>query len=176
MKHVLVEQRVGQYHGLILVTNRYRMIVFGQVVSWKLLLLLIGVSLVILALIYPEGFSNAGNPGDAIIAVVCPMGFWCPVSSSGSQQFRCPGGTYGASTGLSTPACSGFCQPGCVCDEASTNPCQEPCPPGYYCVEGTGGSASPPIICPVGYYCPGSTFEPIICPEGKFCSVGTRSI
>jgi len=166
---------VGQYHGLILATNRYSMEILENFEIWKLLLMIIGISLIIYVIIYPEGFSNAGNAGDAITAVVCPMGFWCPVSSSGSQQFRCPGGTYGASTGLSNPACSGFCQAGCVCDEASTSACQEPCPAGYYCVEGTGGSI-PPIICPVGYYCPASSSAPIICPEGKFCSVGTSAI
>ena len=166
---------MGQYHGLILATNRYSMEILENFEIWKLLLMIIGISLIIYVIIYPEGFSNAGNAGDAIIAVVCPMGFWCPVSSSGSQQFRCPGGTYGASTGLSNPACSGFCQAGCVCDEASTSACQEPCPAGYYCVEGTGGSI-PPIICPVGYYCPASSSAPIICPEGKFCSVGTSAI
>lgn len=175
MKHALVEQKVGQYHGLILATNRYSMEILENFEIWKLLLMIIGISLIIYVIIYPEGFSNAGNAGDAITAVVCPMGFWCPVSSSGSQQFRCPGGTYGASTGLSNPACSGFCQAGCVCDEASTSACQEPCPAGYYCVEGTGGSI-PPIICPVGYYCPASSSAPIICPEGKFCSVGTSAI
>ena len=175
MKRVLVEQKVGQYHGLILATNRYSMEILENFEIWKLLLMIIGISLIIYVIIYPEGFSNAGNAGDAITAVVCPMGFWCPVSSSGSQQFRCPGGTYGASTGLSNPACSGFCQAGCVCDEASTSACQEPCPAGYYCVEGTGGSI-PPIICPVGYYCPASSSAPIICPEGKFCSVGTSAI
>ena len=166
---------MGQYHGLILATNRYSMEILENFEIWKLLLMIIGISLIIYVIIYPEGFSNAGNAGDAITAVVCPMGFWCPVSSSGSQQFRCPGGTYGASTGLSNPACSGFCQAGCVCDEASTSACQEPCPAGYYCVEGTGGSI-PPIICPVGYYCPASSSAPIICPEGKFCSVGTSAI
>ena len=175
MKRALVEQRVEQYHGLILATNRYRMVILERISLWKVLLLLIGLSLIIFALIYPEGFSNAKNAGESIQAVVCPAGFWCPISSSGSQQFRCPGGTYGSSPGLSNPACSGFCQPGCVCDEASTSGCQEPCPAGYYCVEGTGGS-TPPIICPAGYYCPASSSAPIICPEGKFCSVGTSSI
>jgi hypothetical protein len=144
----------------------------NKIVPWKPLLVLIVSTGLIYLYFYFEGFSNAG---EAIQAVKCPAGFWCPVSSSGSQQFRCPGGTYGESTGLSNPACSGFCKAGCVCDEGSTNSCQEPCPAGYYCVQGTGGSVSP-IICPVGYYCPVSSSEPVICPEGMYCPAGTSSI
>ena len=150
------------------------MVILKNVES-NLLLLLIGTLLVIYGLIYFEAFANASNSGDKIQAIVCPAGFWCPVSSGGSQQHRCPGGTYGSSTGLSTPACSGFCKKGCVCDEGSRSECEEPCPPGFYCVEGTGGSTSP-IICPSGYYCPESSFQPVICPEGKYCPIGTAAI
>jgi hypothetical protein len=43
-------------------------------------------------------------------------------------------------------------------------------------VEGTGGTAAPPILCPEGYYCPESSPLPTICPEGVYCAPGTTSI
>ena len=108
-------------------------------------------------------------------ALSCTPGYWCPTASGGAKAYPCPGGTYGSEPKLTSPKCSGNCDAGCVCNEASTKSCQEPCPAGYYCVSGTGG-VSPPIICPQGYYCPEKTETPIVCPPGVFCQAGTSSI
>uniref|UniRef100_A0A6C0AMW6 Uncharacterized protein n=1 Tax=viral metagenome TaxID=1070528 RepID=A0A6C0AMW6_9ZZZZ len=109
-------------------------------------------------------------------AANCSPGFWCPATSSSNKEHLCPGGTYGATSNLKLPACSGICKAGCSCPEGSTSACEKPCPAGFFCVEGTGGTAAPPIICPHGYYCPESSPTPIICPEGASCPAGTTSI
>lgn len=121
-----------------------------------------------------EGF--AGSTGAVQTATPCNPGYWCPASSGSNKALPCPGGTYGSSAGLSKPTCTGKCNAGCACAEGSTEPCQAPCPAGYFCVEGTGGSAVPPIICPAGNYCPISSSAPIPCPNGVFCPAGTTGI
>lgn len=138
-------------------------------------ILLIVITLCVILYIYLMNESFEGTPPKQV-ATPCAQGYWCPVSSSGSKEHRCPGGTYGASTNLKNPACSGVCKAGCVCPDASTTECEKPCPAGYFCVEGTGGAASPPLLCPQGYYCPASCSAPVICPEGIFCAAGTSSI
>ncbi len=80
----------------------------------------------------------------------------------------CPMGTYGASTGLSTAACSGPCDPGrygnvagaassqCAgacsagyaCPSGSTSPTQSACPAGTFSVVGSASCTS----CPAGTY------------------------
>jgi len=122
-----------------------------------------------------EGFDVVASSSVASPALPCAMGYWCPISTGKNKGYRCPGGTYGSSTNLADPKCSGLCKAGCVCPEGSTQQCPTPCPAGYYCVEGTGG-AVPPLICPEGYYCPKSTVSPIICPKGLICPPGTASI
>lgn len=110
------------------------------------------------------------------VAIPCNIGFWCPASAGSSKQIACPGGTYGSTSGLSTPACSGKCNAGCQCPEGSITACASPCPAGHYCLEGTGGMAVPPVVCPQGYYCPVSSSKPIACPTGVFCPEGTTGI
>jgi len=141
------------------------------------LLIAIAICSIVYICLLNESFEGEGSigipPGQP--ATPCAPGYWCPASSSGSKDRKCPGGTYGSGPN-STPACSGVCKAGCSCPEGSTSECQEPCPPGYFCVTGTGGTAAPPIICPQGYYCPASSSAPTICPEAVFCPVGTSSI
>ena len=141
-------------------------------------LLIIGLTAYLCYLCYlrNEGFAERTfGAAPNTPAVLCQAGFWCPTASGGTKAFPCPGGTYGATPGLTNPTCTGFCQAGCVCKDASTEECPAPCPPGYYCVKGTGGPTSP-VICPQGFYCPASTVIPIACPPGKFCPLGTSSI
>jgi hypothetical protein len=148
--------------------------------SYKTTPIILGVIIVtfivILFYLNNEGFSEStygaapDTPGQP-----CQAGFWCPEASGGSKGYPCPGGTYGNTTMLVKPSCSGYCNAGCVCKEASTEQCPAACPAGYYCVEGTGG-ATPPIICPQGYYCPESTSVPKSCPAGVFCAAGTSSV
>jgi len=143
------------------------------------LIVLVILIVVLIATLYffqSEGFDvNTFGPAPASPGVPCSPGFWCPTASGGTKAFPCPGGTYGSEPKLTKPSCSGVCQAGCVCKEASTSACPAPCPAGYYCVAGTGGPTSP-IICPQGYYCPVSTEIPIICPPGLYCPLGTSSI
>jgi len=145
---------------------------FSKVNSKFILLIAIIVSIMVYIYLMNESFD--GTP-PAQAATPCAPGYWCPASSSGSKDNKCPGGTYGSGPN-SSPACSGICKAGCSCPEGSTSSCEKPCPAGYFCVAGTGGTAAPPIICPQGYYCPESSSAPIICPNAVFCPVGTTSI
>ena len=147
--------------------------ILGKINIKYILLALISTCLIIYIYLLNEPFDGT-SPDQP--AAACSPGYWCPASSSGSKVHKCPGGTYGATPNLKTPACSGVCSAGCSCPEASTEACQQPCPAGYFCVEGTGGTAAPPIICPQGYYCPESSAAPIVCPEGLSCPSGTTSI
>ena len=119
-----------------------------------------------------EGFYLAPS---TITGIICKTGHWCPALGGGEEMYLCPGGTYGSSTGLTVPTCSGKCQAGCVCEAGSVANCPGPCPAGYYCLEGTGGPILP-IICPQGYYCPSKSTQPTLCPAGKYCPPGTISI
>ena len=117
------------------------------------------------------------------------------VSAVAPLPLKCPAGTYGATTGQSTSACSGQCSAGYYCAPGSTSPTQNQCPAGYYCTAGTGNpsSSNPPKIClagtysspgaavcsscattPAGRYCPiGSTNATgVLCPAGSYCPGG----
>ena len=133
--------------------------------SQKILLvvLLITAGIAVYTIYFKDSFVN---PTD------CPVGSWCPSGSVAGNNFLCPAGTYGSSTGLSTPGCSGFCRVGCVCHEGSTNDCPQQCPAGFYCVQGTGGIITP-IMCPEGHYCPTGTSVPNVCQPGKYCPAGS---
>ncbi len=50
----------------------------------------------------------------------------------------CPAGTYGATTGLTTEACSGPCEAGYYCPKKSTSKRQKDCSAGNYCPAGSG--------------------------------------
>lgn len=136
----------------------------------KITLITIGivtiVFIVVLAM-YKTDFFATGS--------ACTTGHWCPIASSTNDVFLCPGGTFGSTAQLTTPACSGPCSGGCVCEPGSKKPCEKPCPAGSYCVKGTGGDTKP-IPCPKGYYCPEGSENPIACPAGIFCDVGTTGI
>ena len=94
-------------------------------------------------------------------------------------MYDCPAGTYGDVKGLSTPACSGFCDPGYFCPEGSNDKQKETCGAGLleeeaikrYCPSGTSSrllvdsshyttpesgskyTRSGQIECPTGYTC-----------------------
>ena len=78
--------------------------------------------------------------------VAVPVGFY---ALAGGPAVPCPAGTYGASTGLTTPACSGQCMPGYICPAGST--------------------VSNPFPCGVSVnYCPAGSSAPLICPSGSY--------
>lgn len=90
-------------------------------------------------------FCSSGAP------IICPSGSYCPLSSINATL--CPAGSYGATTGLSTPTCTGPCTatPGYFCPPGSTSPTATViCPPSFYCP----GDSSPPLPCNNGLYCP----------------------
>lgn len=67
-------------------------------------------------------------------------------------RYICPAGRYGATEGLSTPDCSGYCdKPGYYCPPGSTSPYQKAC----------GG---PNVICPAG------TVVPLMVRKGFYTS------
>ncbi len=131
----------------------------------QILFVIILVLVSLYAYIVYEGFVDTK-------AALCAIGHWCPASSQTDKAAPCPGGTYGSTPGLTSPACSGKCQAGCVCNEASTSICPDPCPAGFYCIEGT----LKPVKCPKGNYCPVSSKLPTPCPTGVFCPEGTASL
>ena len=57
--------------------------------------------------------------------VICPPGHYCDFG----VMIDCPPGRYGATSGLSSPDCTGPCSAGYYCPTASTSPTQVcPCP------------------------------------------------
>ena len=81
---------------------------------------------------------------------ICPIGHYCVQGS----KIPCPPGTYGATRGLSSAACSGLCHKGFYCPIGSHNTTLNRCPAGRYgSALGLYNSAcSGP--CQAGYHCP----------------------
>jgi len=156
---------------------------FNKIVTWELLIVLIVLILSLYLYFAFEGFAvtNTTDPMStttnitSTVVTPCPPGYWCPISSGASPGFKCPGGRYGSSSGLTLPSCDGPCDKGCLCPEGSTTSCPLPCPEGFFCPEGTGGATVQPIPCPQGYFCPISSSEPTICPTGSFCPTGSTN-
>lgn len=144
--------------------------------------LLLAILFVLLVLVYLRHIQVSGKEpfvisNDGLIetnqkGVKCPKGSFCPPLSG--KAFLCPGGTYGASEGLLTAACSGLCEPGYICDAGSTSKTAKKCPGGFYCIAGTA-SVGPitPTICPEGYFCPPGSAAPQKCGEMETCPEGT---
>ena len=81
----------------------------------------------------------------SLLQVACKYGHYCVNGTS----YICPNGTYGNTTGLSTPMCSGPCPNGRMCQPPGTQD-PYPCPAGYYCNNATV------IPCPAGRHSNGS--------------------
>jgi hypothetical protein len=64
------------------------------------------------------------------------LGKYNPASSTGCVA--CAAGLYGATTGLTTPACTGPCTAGYACPAASTSATQVVCTVGRYSLAGAG--------------------------------------
>jgi hypothetical protein len=87
------------------------------------------------------GESNANSSFVRVSVSPCSRGRYC----RDGVEVDCPPGVFGADDLLSSPTCSGNCQP------------------GYYCPTGT----ILPLLCPIGYYCPDGV-EKIQCPAGSY--------
>jgi hypothetical protein len=81
---------------------------------------------------------------------ICEHGTYCV----GGIKWPCPEGTYGATTGLSTPACSGQCAAGHRCPAGSWSPRQVRCAQGQHCAAAIANAVGNTGPCESGYYCP----------------------
>lgn len=112
----------------------------------------------------------------------CPKGYYC----NEGIKFPCPRGSFGNTSGLSTPDCSASCISGEYCYEASITPIL--CPKGSYCPNGVDilpcpsgrygnlmglSTSNCSGLCLRGYYCSeGSTnSRSSVCPAGRYGSV-----
>ena len=89
---------------------------------------------------------------------ICDLGYYCINAS----KYKCPKGTYGSTTGLISPSCSGQCTGGYFCDEGSTSPTSLPCglaSPGKYLDNDINAAK---------YYCPAGTASILIAADGKY--------
>jgi hypothetical protein len=119
----------------------------------------------------------------AAAPTVCPIGYYCQAGTANTTMSRCSGGAYGSSTGLQSPACSGYCAAGYYCPPGATsaqaaqcNTSAVYCPAavqapvsvssGYYSVPVGGLQASAQIPCGVGSYCYLGVQIP--CPAGVY--------
>lgn len=69
-------------------------------------------------------------------------------------------GTFGDTEGLSSPACSGQCQPGYYCPIGSVNGTANRCPAGRYGAVTGLLTSSCSGTCLPGYYCPEGSWSP----------------
>ncbi len=108
-------------------------------------------------------YASAGAPGARTDRTECPPGQYCP---GDGHQYNCNGGHYGNTTGLTTPACSGRCLDGVLCEPGETSPDGQRCPPGAFCLAGVS------VECPAGTYNNDSGAKSmadcLLCPAGKY--------
>mmetsp|Transcript_3555 Transcript_3555/g.5536 ORF Transcript_3555/g.5536 Transcript_3555/m.5536 type:complete len:1103 (+) Transcript_3555:128-3436(+) len=102
----------------------------------------------------------------------CDVGHYC--LADGVRRV-CPAGRYGSSIGLSSPECSGVCEQGYYCPEASTSPRQYQCgADSVYCPL---GSREPQPVA-IGYYTVGggiaTHFAERRCEPGHYCQNGKK--
>jgi hypothetical protein len=132
------------------------------------------------------GYYSVGTVGQRSDQQQCAPGSYCV----GGVAIPCPAGLFGASSGLSSPGCSGNCSAGHACPMGSTNAAGMPCPPGRFSLSGWGacadcgpgryGASSGASTaactgpCTAGYFCaPGSTNATAQeCPRGAYCPEG----
>ena len=138
-----------------------------------------------------SGHCPPGNycPPGSVVPTKCPKGFYCP---DGKVFLPCPAGTFGAATGLSSVTCSGYCEKGHYCLDASTSATSRQCPRGRFgsifglTNANCSGLCSPGFYCPVGsvsaeqvpcggsdVYCPVGSYEPTPVTPGYFTIGGS---
>ena len=105
---------------------------------------------------------------------VCPPGYYC----NRGILVECPPGTFGNTTSLSEPTCSGICPKGYYCPLATTDFESHPCPPGTFGNSTALESPSCSGLCKPGFYCPsGSSVDnPYSCGSPNvYCPVGSSN-
>lgn len=126
----------------------------------------------------------------------CPLGYYClpnalndlvNTDSEYQSLHKCPNGTYGAKTGLTTENGCNTCPAGSYCDPAISPTEPQTCTAGNYCPEGSelettcaGGKYCNSTnnyqqsTCPVNYKCESGTGVAIECAAGVICPAGSR--
>ena len=104
---------------------------------------------------------------------VCPKGHYC----IGGERYNCPVGRFGAEEGIQSDDCSGVCEAGYFCREASISPRENECG-GEHALYCPKKSSSPTRVLP-GYYTdedlpPNVKTKVTICPPGSYCMEGVR--
>jgi hypothetical protein len=92
-------------------------------------------------------------------------------ASTSTTQSPCPPGTFGATTGLGSAACSGQCPPAYFCPAQSLSPTANICPAGVYGASAGLGSAACSGTCPLAYFCTEGTVAPAPCPGAPGCTL-----
>lgn len=120
----------------------------------------------------PVGYFSIGfSANSRMDAAICPPGNFCV----DGNQVKCPAGTYGAISGLSSKKCSGDCPSGHYCPIQTTKPIA--CPGGTY--GAITGLTAPQCSgrCLHGYYCPPGSMSPTerVCGPNVFCPEGSSS-
>ncbi len=137
-------------------------------------------------------YLGIGSETGGTCSGLCQPGLWSLAGSAACSV--CPPGTFGNSTGLSMPACTGPCvaDAGMVCSAGAIRATGSPCGPGTYYVNASAGCAPCPAgrfgaqagqsdpgcsgVCTAapGNYCPEGTAAPggAACPPGLFSGGG----
>lgn len=82
-------------------------------------------------------YTSATEPyGRKTAQFQCEPGYYCVAG----MRYKCPAGRFGHDYGLSTPSCSGACEPGFACPAGSISPRQLACGsgPDTFCPSGSG--------------------------------------
>eukprot|EP01035_Chromulina_nebulosa_P018678 gene18678-24425_t len=116
---------------------------------------------------------------------MCEPGYYCTLG----VKYKCPKSYYGSQYGLNSSYCNGLCDPGYICDEASTSAQQRLCgdgpqvycplgsfnytivPSGYYSINGTLTTRSAIEKCPPGMWCQDGINR--FCSKGRYSSAGS---
>jgi hypothetical protein len=116
-----------------------------------------------------------------VVPAECPQGYFCPSGTGFAGEHPCPAGTYGPASvpgGLRTSFETGceLCTNGSYCLSSATVPL--PCPQGFFCPAGTDSFYRYP--CPLGTYGAATNLdraeECTDCPAGHYCPAGDHSV
>lgn len=122
---------------------------------------------------YSVGGLDTASGTDMSAKLECEVGYYC----SGGRRLRCPPGTFGNQTGLSSDSCTGRCEQGYYCPRGSTSPQERKCGnPRFYCPAGIGSRRSALS----GYYTlpegSANAVQQRICPIAHYCRDGLKAI
>ncbi|PIK41162.1 hypothetical protein BSL78_21986 [Apostichopus japonicus] len=122
----------------------------------------------------PAGYycDSTGGVVNVTEDVICPQGYFCPMGTKRADEFPCPRGTFGNSSGLEQEGDCTPCAGGYYCEAVGQTEPTDLCDAGFYCRQ-YANVTTPRLgydadICPQGYYCPEGTAEPFGCPPGTF--------